>query len=260
MEEAKVIVDPGDYDPSAVNLNRAIPIIEVFGPTIQGEGPQAGTITHFVRTGGCGYRCKWCDTMYAVDPVQVRRNSTRMTPNEILQEVKTHGPAPWVTLSGGDPCLHKNLGTLVYALQNEGFKVAVETQGQIYQQWIQQLDQVVLSPKPPSSGMVTNLDTLDMIVKDYLNWGRTEQGGICLKIVAFDDEDFEYIKSIARFLSMLPLYISAGSEVGSDKPIVDGILKRLEWLTHKVTKDDFLRTYKPGVVVGCQQHVLMNMP
>ena len=51
------------------------PVIEIFGPTIQGEGAEAGLPTHFVRLGGCDYRCSWCDTMYAVDPATVRANA-----------------------------------------------------------------------------------------------------------------------------------------------------------------------------------------
>jgi 7-carboxy-7-deazaguanine synthase len=40
-------------------------ISEIFGPTIQGEGALVGKPTVFVRTGGCDYRCDWCDTVYA---------------------------------------------------------------------------------------------------------------------------------------------------------------------------------------------------
>ena len=55
---------------------RGYPVIEIFGPTIQGEGSEAGLATHFIRVGGCDYRCSWCDTMYAVDPAAVRANAT----------------------------------------------------------------------------------------------------------------------------------------------------------------------------------------
>ena len=44
-----------------------IRVNEIFGPTIQGEGALIGQPTIFVRTGGCDYRCSWCDTLHAVD-------------------------------------------------------------------------------------------------------------------------------------------------------------------------------------------------
>ena len=36
------------------------------------RAPRPGCRRHFVRLGGCDYRCSWCDTMYAVDPAAVR--------------------------------------------------------------------------------------------------------------------------------------------------------------------------------------------
>lgn len=44
-----------------------IPFLEVFGPTIQGEGMVIGKKTMFVRTYGCDYGCVWCDTAYTWD-------------------------------------------------------------------------------------------------------------------------------------------------------------------------------------------------
>ena len=36
------------------------PIVELKGPTIQGEGPLFGKQSLLVRFGGCSYRCSWC--------------------------------------------------------------------------------------------------------------------------------------------------------------------------------------------------------
>ena len=47
---------------------KKVRVSEIFGPTVQGEGPLIGKPTVFVRTGGCDYRCNWCDTLYAVLP------------------------------------------------------------------------------------------------------------------------------------------------------------------------------------------------
>ena len=59
-----------------------MPVVEVFGPTIQGEGELAGIPTAFVRFGGCDYRCSWCDSLFAVLPEDVRK-APRMTPAEV---------------------------------------------------------------------------------------------------------------------------------------------------------------------------------
>ena len=41
-----------------------IPIVEIFGPTLQGEGPNAGARCIFVRVKGCSFACKWCDSKF----------------------------------------------------------------------------------------------------------------------------------------------------------------------------------------------------
>ena len=66
---------------------KTFPVIEIFGPTIQGEGAEAGLPTHFVRFGGCDYRCSWCDTMYAVDPAVVRATPSALSVDEIVERL-----------------------------------------------------------------------------------------------------------------------------------------------------------------------------
>src|SRR3954454_11432523 len=108
---------------------RGHPVIEIFGPTIQGEGAEAVLSTPFVLFGGCDYRCSWCDTMYAVDPAAVRATAERLSDDAIVERLdKLGGAPPWVTLSGGNPALHQ-LGGLVSALHERGLLVAAETQG-----------------------------------------------------------------------------------------------------------------------------------
>src|SRR3954451_15031820 len=134
---------------------RTFPVIEIFGPTIQGEGAEAGLPTHFVRLGGCDFRCSWCDTMYAVDPVQVRARSRRLDGAHIADAVAAPAGRPqWVTVSGGNPALHE-FGDCVALLQERGFRVAAETQGSLWRDWLSALDRLTISPKPPSSGMAT---------------------------------------------------------------------------------------------------------
>src|ERR1700742_2333619 len=85
-------------------MTARIRISEIFGPTIQGEGPLIGRPTVFVRTAGCDYRCAWCDTLYAVLP-EYHDQWTFMTPEDIMARVNDlAGDQPvLVSLSGGNP-------------------------------------------------------------------------------------------------------------------------------------------------------------
>ena len=87
---------------------KRIAVIETFGPTIQGEGPLAGSKTMFIRFGGCDYRCTKCDSLHAVIPAAVKENATYLTAQEIADRIIPPAKAtgtPWVTLSGGNPCM-----------------------------------------------------------------------------------------------------------------------------------------------------------
>src|SRR5687767_3136340 len=135
------------------------PVVEIFGPTLQGEGALAGVPTHFIRMGGCDYACSWCDSSHAVLPEEVRK-AEKITVQEMLERIDRLPGAPmWLTISGGNPVLHE-LTDLVDKLHDRGYKVAVETQGTIFKPWLVNVDRLTVSPKPPSSGNVTTIELL----------------------------------------------------------------------------------------------------
>jgi 7-carboxy-7-deazaguanine synthase len=216
---------------------RTFPVIEIFGPTIQGEGAEAGLSTHFVRFGGCDYRCSWCDTMYAVDPAAVRRDSTRMSVDEICAAVDRLSGAPaWVSLSGGNPALH-HLGELVDELHTAGFLVSVETQGSVWRDWLARVDRLTVSPKPPSSGMATGRrwEQFQRFMHLVADSGATQR--TVLKVVCFDAPDLEWAKGIMNGYPGIPLILSAGTPVPAQGPVRDLVGDRYRWLCEQVAGD-----------------------
>ena len=166
---------------------KTIPIIEIFGPTIQGEGALIGKRTAFVRVGGCDYKCKWCDTMYAVDPKQWIPRAKRMTGTEIFQKmIALRGKVPWVTISGGNPLLY-DMSEFVRLCKIAHIKVAVETQGSLYKEWTQDCSLVTLSPKGPSSGHHTSTKELDQF---------SENMNVVFKLVIDGQDDMDYFRNL----------------------------------------------------------------
>lgn len=218
------------------------PIIEIFGPVIQGEGAMIGQQTHFVRMGGCDYRCSWCDTMYAVLPEEVRANSTKMTSREIVCELQRLGAGtPWVTLSGGNPALHR-LDPLVETMKGSGYRVTVETQGTLFKPWLRECDLVTVSPKPPSSGMEQSLEQLSRFVG---------LPGVNFKIVVFDETDFAFARRAHEMYPEIPCYLQVGNDVGHDT--TETLLSKLDWLARMAMRDPAMM----DVIVLPQLHVLM---
>jgi 7-carboxy-7-deazaguanine synthase len=229
-----------------------IRISEIFGPTIQGEGPLIGRPTVFVRTAGCDYRCAWCDTLYAVLP-EHHREWASMSPADVLARVNelAGGQPILVTVSGGNPALQP-IGALIELGRAHGHSFALETQGSIAKPWFAALDWLMLSPKPPSSGMTTDWDMVDACVA-----AAGERTRCALKIVVFDDADYAFARNAAARFPALPVYLQVGNPApltaasANDTADIDDLMDRFRWLIDKVTADRwFAATVLP------QLHVL----
>jgi organic radical activating enzyme len=126
-----------------------VPIQEIFS-SIQGEGPWIGERHIFVRFLGCNIHCRYCDTPAAsCDPASAgwkfctvqllpgSRGSERI-PNPLTapdlikfcSRLVIHGPShPTISLTGGEPLLHRDF-LLEWLPQVHGaYKIYLETNG-----------------------------------------------------------------------------------------------------------------------------------
>lgn len=101
-------------------------VVEIF-KSIDGEGKRAGLPTTFVRLYGCNLRCTYCDTKYSYDDSDSVLN---MTPYDILERVKMFGVKS-VTITGGEPLIHKDINILLDLLITDGFNINIETNGAV---------------------------------------------------------------------------------------------------------------------------------
>ncbi len=228
-----------------------IPVMEIFGPTIQGEGMVIGQKTMFVRTGGCDYSCAWCDSSFTWDG---SAKSTLMEAEAIVAKLKEIGGTMFshVTISGGNPAIHKGIGQLISLLHEEGWKVAVETQGSFWQEWMLQIDDVTISPKPPSSKMETDFSKLDYYIERLSEAGSN----FSLKVVVFDDEDFMFAEKVHKRYQNAPFFLQVGNEhitETDDRQLVQILLNRYEWLIDKAMMSEAMN----GAKVLPQLHALV---
>lgn len=224
-------------------------VVEVFGPTIQGEGPLAGRATHFLRLGGCDYRCSWCDTMYAVEPELVRE-AEDLEPGEIAARLAELDPAPTLTISGGNPALW-HLDRLLGLLRCRYHVLAAETQGSIWRDWLARVDSLVVSPKPPSSGMLTvrNLERLEAFMRV-----ARHHPGLALKVVIFDADDLTWATKLHLTWPRVPFWLSAGTDVDDSeyRMVLEGVGARYGMLCELVARTPALH----DVTVLPQLHVI----
>lgn len=231
-----------------------IPIVEIFGPTLQGEGPNVGARCIFVRVKGCDFSCDFCDSKFTWNSEQSWKQdfSVYDLSMTLLRRCRESN-CKRIILTGGNPCLY-DFNQVLINLQGEGIKVDVETQGSLFPMWLTYIDTLVISPKPPSSGMP---DTYDKIT-DYLNNDVSESIKVAIKIPIFNDEDIEFARRYAKFANKynhnnseyhrpyVKMYLSVGnSDVNTAESIRDRVLSDYEKLLNKVNEfpEDFENIY-----------------
>ena len=161
-------------------------VIEIF-KSIDGEGIRAGFPVTFIRLEGCNLRCSYCDTKYSYDGAQF----TEMTPQQIYDKVYRLG-CKRVTLTGGEPLIHKDVNTLIELLTHGGFRVNIETNGAINITPYVRVRNILITMdyKCPSSGMTDKmlLNNLPKLSKDDV-----------LKFVVGSKEDLDACRDIKKY-------------------------------------------------------------
>ena len=128
-----------------------LPVVEKF-ISINGEGAHAGELAAFIRFRGCNLCCSYCDTSWAnceTGPAEYE------APEDIAEWVAEKGVEN-VTLTGGEPLLHKECDEVIKLLMKQGCRVEIETNGSIYLGRLADAEYrpvFTMDYKLPSSGM-----------------------------------------------------------------------------------------------------------
>jgi 7-carboxy-7-deazaguanine synthase len=178
----------------------------------------------FVRFTGCDLRCGYCDTAYAF------HGGTAMTREAIVDRLLAW-PTRFVTLTGGEPLLQKELPELAADLLARGFTVAVETHGQLPLDGLPTEVIKIVDVKTPDSGEVAK----EFSILAKLN-PRDE-----VKFVVCSRADFDWSVAVIRKYGLegrLPLLMSPS--FGQVEPrelaawmIETGLQARLNLQIHK---------------------------
>ena len=213
-------------------------VVEIFR-SIDGEGRRAGMTAQFVRLAGCNLRCSYCDTAYALYGEKEECVYTEMTADEIIRCLDNQPRC--ITLTGGEPLLHKNVRHLLRRLSGSGYEINVETNGAvpIAPLWEAGLRETVFCTvdyKLPSSGMERH-----MLMDNYFCLSAQD----VVKFVVGDDGDIDPMLSLVHrmllhygsFESMPQIYIGAvwGQydarrivELMLDEPLLSGAHMQLQ--------------------------------
>lgn len=182
-----------------------IPVAEIFGPTIQGEGPHVGMKTLFVRVAGCDFKCAWCDSKFAwkIDG-SIKRYGTKELADRLVQECN-NSKCSNIVLTGGNPCLY-DFKEVIDILHDNNITVDIETQGSKMPDWLLDVDLLVISPKAPSSKQPDVYKT----VNEYMKLLTSIRQKVAIKIPVFNEEDFEFAM---KYYALVDYYREKGVDI-----------------------------------------------
>ena len=181
-----------------------------------------------------------------------------MSIDDIVAKVLQLQLAPWVTLTGGDPCIHEDLGDIISPIEiATGAWFNVETQGEHFPEWLHYCSVITFSPKPPSSGNIVDIEDLRYWLREAnLNYQK-----VCIKIVVGGEDDYAYARDVYAKIGTEAeqFWLSAVSPTGGlDEPAKareSSTLYSYRWLVQEYLNSGDL--FKHNVRVGAQQHVLL---
>ena len=140
-----------------------------------------------------------------------------MTAEDVWNELVEIGGENFshVTISGGNPVLLKNIEFLLSILKRMECEQQSKRKGK-WQDWLLQIDEITISPKPPSSTMNTDFQKLDDVIQ------KLAGKDISLKVVVFDDYDFEYAVKMHERYPDVPFFLQVGND--DTKTVDDAML------------------------------------
>ena len=195
-------------------------ITEIFH-SLQGETSLSGVPFAFIRLTGCNLRCSYCDSSFTF------KGGKRLRISEIIQSIRPY-EVKHVLITGGEPLLQQNTPLLVESLIQEGYRVSIETHGEVSIAKVCEIARIVMDIKTPSSGV---------LAKKFEQNFKYLKSSDEVKFVLASKEDYTWAKEIVLsgkiptneilFSAAIPALASPGTFPGLP----------LTWLAEKILED-----------------------
>ncbi len=214
--------------------------MEIFA-SAQGEGPEVGRSTVFVRFGGCDLRCRWCDspsswresatcrieTSPGVEQFSERPNPLPISQVADLAIALAPQKSTWISLTGGEPLLQPEaVSSLARILSDRSRRVYLETHGLHAEalascvNWVElvSMDWKLTSDVRWGPGKTSNRNHEFHDAHEEFLRVAMRAGGVYVKVVVtpntLDDEIDEMIGRIVSVSANIPLVLQPVTPTG----------------------------------------------
>jgi 7-cyano-7-deazaguanosine (preQ0) biosynthesis protein QueE len=181
-------------------------VAELFGPTVQGEGPSVGQRAVFIRLSGCNLDCSWCDTPSTWDwnRFDQTEQSQDMSAAAVLDWVLAHD-ADLVVITGGEPLIQqRKLLPLVTGITASACRVEIETNGTIAPDTalVEQVARFNVSAKLANSGVPVERRIRPVALRAFVHSGKA-----AFKFVVVDADDVAELVELQARHSLAPVWV-----------------------------------------------------
>ncbi len=174
-------------------------VSEIFGPTLQGEGPSIGHPAYFLRLRRCNLQCSWCDTPYTWKKDDLGYNKFEIL--TIPQVVSRLARASMIVITGGEPLIwKKSIHSLVSSLSSVT-RVEIETNGTIDPSFLADLHNVYFNVSPKLANAGHSFVTINSkILKEFASLSSSDRS--IFKFVVSNRSD---VYEVANLIEDIPL-------------------------------------------------------
>ena len=183
-------------------------VSEIF-KSFQGEGPQVGKPTLFVRFFACNLNCGFCDSKYSntiKDAKEKGIEVKKFTFNELNDTIYKMMESDLnmnICFTGGEPMLQLDFLRQFQTSTKFGGIVEIETNGTINMKYMPNTFHLNISPKLTNSINDVTTEYFAKLVKNIVDISKTDRQ-ICLKFVVATDDSFERdILEVQTFLNYI---------------------------------------------------------
>ena len=133
-----------------------------------------GRVACTVFLGGCDFRCPFCHNFELIDGTA----APMMDEEELLRFLRSRqGLLEGVAITGGEPCLHKDLPELMRAIRAEGYAVKLDTNGyhpamleSILKEGLVEYVAMDVKNSPAKYALTCGVETIDMdMIKESIS-------------------------------------------------------------------------------------------
>ncbi|MCP5369950.1 MAG: 7-carboxy-7-deazaguanine synthase QueE [Rickettsiaceae bacterium] len=167
--------------PAALGDGTKLFVKNIF-KTIQGEGPNVGMPSIFIRLGGCNLACNFCDTEFE-DYIEMNTQDIINIAENLSLNLYQERSVSLIVITGGEP-FRQNISMLCSELINKNFQVQIETNGTLYHDIAEEVE-IICSPKirnnkyyPPHSRILPRITAFKFLVSSNIEgYGEVPQLG-----------------------------------------------------------------------------------